>query len=155
MNRIAKVAIAVVIQGALAWALVVFVAGPRMRHEPFAWQKIATEEEVEAEDPRLQELGPLLPIEEVLVNVAGTKGRRFFKTSLSLEVRGKDLEKLAPERMPILRGKVIDVLSRKSMDELTEPSARDSLPLELLKSLNAEVTGGEFSNLFFTEFLVQ
>ena len=47
---------------------------------------------------------PLVPIdlivrgegEEILVNVAETKGRRFFKTALTLEIEGKDLEAEAP-----------------------------------------------------------
>lgn len=151
MNGTVKIAIAVVVQIVLAYVLSVFVAGPVMRGDPLPWQKEPGEEEETAET---HELGPLLPIEEVLVNVAGTKGRRFFKTSLSLEMEG-DLAKTAPDRMPILRGRVIDVLSNKSMDELTAPGARDTLKTELLEQLNAEVSGGTFNNLFFTEFLVQ
>ena len=152
MNGIVKLAILITVQAALAWALSVFVAGPLMRDEPLPWQK-AKDAAEETKD--VTELGPLLPIDEVLVNVAGTKGRRYFKTSMTLEMQGDDIEKTAPERMPILRGRVIDVLSSKSMEELTSPGSRDSLKTELLETLNAEVSGGEFSNLFFTEFLVQ
>jgi flagellar FliL protein len=152
VNGIVKTAIAVVVQIALAWAIVVYVATPMMRGEPLPWQKApAEEEEVAAVD----ELGALLPMEEILVNVAETKGRRFFKTSLTLEIDGKDLEKQAPARMPLLRGRVIDVLSSKTMDELVSPGARDSIRAELLDTLNAEVSGGQFRDLFFTEFLVQ
>lgn len=152
MNRMIKIAVIVVVQAALAFLLAVYVAGPAMRHEPMPWQREPSEEEALAKE---QELGPLLPINEVLVNVAGTRGRRFFKTSLSLEMQGDEITKKAPERMPVLRGRVIDVLSSKSMDQLTSPGSRDSLKSELLETLNAEVSGGEFRNLFFTEFLVQ
>jgi flagellar FliL protein len=154
VNRTVKLAIMIVVQAAVAWAIAVFVAGPMMRDEPFPWQK-AKDPAAEAEKETKGELGPMLPIEEVLVNVAGTKGRRFFKTSLQLEMEGDGIEKTAPERMPVLRGKVIDLLSSKNMDQLTSPGARDSLKTELLDTLNAEVSGGEFRNLFFTEFLVQ
>lgn len=154
MNGIVKLAIMIVVQAVVAWALVVFVAGPVMRDEPLPWQK-DKDPAAEAERETKSDLGPMLPIEEVLVNVAGTKGRRFFKTSLQLEMEGDDIEKTAPARMPILRGRVIDVLSSKSLDELTAPGARDSLKAELLDTLNAEVSGGDFRNLFFTEFLVQ
>ena len=153
MKRIAKIAIALVVQVALAWAIVFFVATPKMRGDPFFWQKPA--EEGEEEKPEKHELGALLPMNEILVNVADTKGRRFFKTSLTLEMDGKDLETEAPIRMPILRGRVIDVLAGKTMEDLVRPGARDSLRTELLESLNAEVTGGQFLDLFFTEFLVQ
>ncbi len=155
MGRIVKIAVAVVLQIGIAYGLVFFIAGPLMRGEPLPWQKepVEGEEEVVAEEER--ELGVLVPIEEILVNVAQTKGRRFFKTSLTLEAEGKGLDTQAAERMPILRGRVIDVLSAKTMDELVQPGARDSLRTELLETLNAEVSGGAFRDLFFTEFLVQ
>ncbi len=152
MNGIVKTAIAIVVQIGLAFGLMMFVVGPMMRGEPLPWQKAPVEGE-EADDNR--SLGILFPMDEILVNVAETKGRRFFKTALTLEIEGKDLEAEAPERLPILRGRIIDVLSSKTMDELVQPGARDSLRIELLETLNAEVSGGEFRDLFFTEFLVQ
>ena len=74
---------------------------------------------------------------------------------MTLEVNGDGLEKQASERLPILRGRVMDLLASKTMDELVNPSARDSLRAEILETLNAEVTGGEFVDIYFTEFLVQ
>jgi flagellar FliL protein len=152
MNGVVKIVIALVIQAVLAWALTMFVVAPAMRGDPLPWQKGEEEAEV-AEGPR--ELGPLLPMEEILVNIADTKGRRYFKTSLTLEMDGKALEKDAPARLPLLRGRVIDLLANKTMEELTQPTARESLRTEILETLNAEVSGGEFRDLFFTEFLVQ
>jgi flagellar FliL protein len=131
----------------------VFIVGPALRGEPLPWQSPAEEQRAESDGPR--ELGPLLPMEEILVNVAETKGRRFFKASLTLEMDGKDLEREAPNRLPLLRGRVIDLLAGKTMEDLTAPAARDSLREEILSTLNAEVSGGEFRDLFFTEFLVQ
>ena len=150
MNTLVKTVFAVVVQGGVAWGLVAFVVGPMMRGEPFAWQPEPSEEAT-----KMDALGPLIPVDEILVNVAGTKGRRFFKTSLTLEVEGKELAKVASDRLPLLRGRVIDLLATKTMEELVEPSARDSLRAEILDALNAEVSGGQFSDLFFTEFLVQ
>jgi len=152
MNGVVKIVIAIIVQAGLAWSLTMFVVGPAMRGEPLPWQRESDETEV-VDGPR--ELGPLLPMEEILVNIADTKGRRYFKTSLTLEMDGKDLEKDAPTRLPLLRGRVIELLAHKTMDELTQPSARESLRIEILETLNAEVAGGEFRDLFFTEFLVQ
>ena len=152
--KIVKTALPIVIQAAAAWAAIVYVVGPMMRGEPMPWEPSA-EEVAAAEELEEKSIGPLIPMESIVVNVAETKGRRFFKTALSLEVDGKDLEKTAPESMPMLRAHVIDVLSAKTLDQLVSPSSRDSLRTEILMTLNAEVTGGEFSDLFFTEFLVQ
>lgn len=151
--KIVKVVVILLVQVAAAWALGLFVAGPLLRGEPLPWQKPVETSEVGQD--QLRELGPLLPLEEILVNVAETKGRRYFKASMTLEMEGKDLAKVAEERMPILRGAVIDLLSTKTLDELVEPAARDSLRGEILRTLNAQVTGGHFRDLYFTEFLVQ
>jgi len=137
-------------QIALAFALVHWVGGPLLRGEPLPWQR----ERVTAAQP-VGELGPLLAIDGILVNVAETQGRRFFRTSLSVEMDGTSVEKEAADRLPVLRGKVIDLLSRKSMEQLVEPTARDTLRLELLETLNAEVSTGGFRDIYFTEFLVQ
>lgn len=150
-KKIILVAVAVAVQGAAAWGVTTFVIGPQMRGEPLPWQKA----EAEGEDGTKHELGPLLAMDEILVNVAGSKGRRFCRTSLTLEMDGKELAEKAEEWMPVFRGRVIDLLSTKDMDQLTAPGARDSLKTEILRTLNADVSGGEFRDLFFTEFLVQ
>lgn len=151
-KKMITIAIAVVLQAGAAWALTTFVIGPYLRGEGFPWQSRPGEEEELAGE---RELGPLLSIQEVLVNVAGTKGRRFCRTSLTLEMEGDDLAAKAEEWMPVYRGRVIDLLSEKDMDQLTAPGARDSLKAEILRTLNAEAHGGQFRDVFFTEFLVQ
>lgn len=156
--RIVKIGLLIVGQGGLAWAVVAFVVTPWMRGEPLPWQdpeQESTVTQTAVVDPATRELGPMLPLEGILVNVAETKGRRFFKTSLALEIDGKELEKVAAERVPVLRGAVIDLLSKKTLSELVQPTARDTLRAEILETLNANVSGGQFRDLYFTEFLVQ
>jgi flagellar FliL protein len=156
--RFVKLGLLFAAQAAAAWGIVVFVITPALRGEPLPWQKPAVEEEeaaVAEGDGTSRELGPLLQLDGILVNVAETKGRRYFKTSMTLEMEGKELGKTAEERMPILRGAVIDLLSKKTLEQLVEPTARDSLRTEILGTLNAQVSGGQFRDLFFTEFLVQ
>jgi flagellar FliL protein len=149
---VVKTAVILAVQAGLAWAIVAFVIAPAMRGEGLPWRKKVAEVE-QSEDVR--DLGPLLPMDEVLVNVARTEGRRFLKASMTLEIEGKELEKTAPQRMPVLRGRVIDLLSSKGMEELVQPTARDTLRQEILDTLNQEVRGGTFRDLYFTEFLVQ
>ena len=125
---------------------------PLIRGEPLPWQKESTGEEETAE---MRELGPLVPMENVLVNVADSKGRRFCKTSLTLEVIDDGQIAEAQARMPVLRGTVIDILASKNLDELVAANARDSLRTEILDALNRQVSGNGFQDLFFTEYLIQ
>ena len=151
---------AVVLQAGIAWGVVSFVVTPKMRGEPLPWQKPAEEatEEHAKDASGARELGSLLPIDEVVVNVAGTKGRRFCRASITLEMDGHAEGGHGSGDtpwMPVYRGKVLDLLSTKDMEQLTAPTARESLRVEILNSLNAEATGVKFRDLFFTEFLVQ
>lgn len=152
---------AVVVQAGIAWAVVSFVVAPKMRGEPFPWQK-STDASAEEHAGDERELGALLPIEEVVVNVAGTKGRRFCRASITLEMEGPAEGggghgggAAETHWMPVYRGKILELLSTKDMDQLTAPAARDTLKLEILDALNAEATGVKFRDMFFTEFLVQ
>jgi flagellar FliL protein len=132
------------VQIALALAFVHWVGRPWLAGDP-PWRRAAAPPEV----------GPLVPMDEILVNVAETGGRRFFRASLALEMQDGTSELRAIERMPVLRGRVNDLFSRKKLPELVEPSARDALRLELLETLNAEVGTGACRDVYFTEFLVQ
>lgn len=169
------------IQGVVAFALAVFLIGPALRGEPMPWAKesaAAEPSEDDAEDSGEHadakdsdahgtkdgkkskkkdehSLGALLPIESVIVNVAETQGRRFLKASLTLEVEGEAAAEAATTRLPILRGAVIDVLASKNLDQLVAPDARSLIRGEILETLNEKSENVEFSNLFFTEFIVQ
>lgn len=146
MRSFAKLGLVVGLEIAVAIALVHWVGRPWLAGEPLPWER-----RTESGPP---EIGPLVPMDEILVNVADTGGRRFFRTALALEMSDPSAEHRAVERMPVLRGRVIETLSRKCMEDLVRPSARDSLRAELLRTLNAEVGAGELRDVHFTEFLV-
>lgn len=175
-------------QGAVAFALAIFLIGPALRGEPMPWQKKAdTSEEsdgggsddADSDEEETakgsdhgekgskkekgkkksghgeEEIGGLLPIESVIVNVAETQGRRFLKASLTLEVDGAEGIESATARLPILRGAVIEVLASKNLEELVSPDARSQIRSEILETLNSKNEDGGFKDLFFTEFIVQ
>jgi flagellar FliL protein len=158
-------------QGAAAFVLAVYLIGPAMRGEALPWQgnenagEEVEEDEAasaagEVEEPRHskrkkhREQGALLPIESVIVNVAETQGRRFLKTSLTLELEAGHPSDVQA-RIPVLRGAVIDVLAAKNLDELVATDARSALRAEILESLNSKDEDMKFKDVFFTEFIVQ
>ena len=169
------------LQGLVAFGLAVYLIGPAIRGEPLPWQKGsgahaaddteahaggAGDEEAgghgakpskkdHAKKKETHGLGALVPIESVIVNVAETQGRRFLKASLTLEVEGESAMEEATSRLPVLRGAVIDVLASKNLDQLVAPDARTQIRGEILETLNHSTAGTEFTDLFFTEFIVQ
>tara|TARA_R110002072_G_scaffold28783_4_gene92078 strand:+ start:268 stop:756 length:489 start_codon:yes stop_codon:yes gene_type:complete len=110
---------------------------------------------VGAPDPVVAELGNLI------VNLAGSRGQRYLKVTVAVELRGDD-PKDGAERLkaqePSVRDALIQRLSTKTLELLEAKGAKDDLRLELLDVLNGGVLRGTESRaerVFFTEFLIQ
>src|SRR5688572_31040679 len=166
MRKVGKYVVLWSVQGAAAFVLAMYLITPAIRGEPFFWeQRVAAETtenedqdgEEEAPDPshfkrqkkKSRDLGALLPIESVIVNVADTQGRRFLKASLTLEMETGEVADVQA-RLPVLRGAVIDVLASRNLDDLVAPDARTVIREEILESLNSKDDDLKFKDLFFT-----
>jgi flagellar basal body-associated protein FliL len=93
-------------------------------------------------------------IEEVTVNIADTRGNRFVRAGAYFDADPAVLEELEANR-----ARMIDtfeqVLSTKTLEELTSPDIRGSLRTELLGIINPTLKEGRVDNIYFTDLLVQ
>jgi flagellar FliL protein len=93
-------------------------------------------------------------IEEVTVNIADTRGNRFVRAGASFEADPAVLEELEANR-----SRMIDtfeqVLSTKTLEDLTSPDIRGNLRSELLGIINPTLKEGRVDNIYFTDLLVQ
>ncbi|HEX4140527.1 MAG TPA: flagellar basal body-associated FliL family protein [Candidatus Methylacidiphilales bacterium] len=93
-------------------------------------------------------------IEEVTVNIADTRGNRFVRAGAYFDADPAVLEELEANR-----ARMIDtfeqVLSTKTLEELTSPDVRGSLRTELLGIINPTLKEGRVDNIYFTDLLVQ
>jgi flagellar basal body-associated protein FliL len=106
------------------------------------------------EDPAAKPPEHVVKVGTIVVNVAGTDGRRYLRTTVELGAKAKDAKHLEELRAPLLDA-AIGVLGGKPLAELLDPEERDGLREELLERLN-QVTGGHgISHVFLTEFVVQ
>ena len=130
----------------------------------------AQEKEKAAEEQRT-EMGMTLekPI-DVTVNIAGTNGERFLKSSVQLEWSASDkmlLEELNI-RLPKIKNIIIDILSSKPLAELMTVEGKKAIRDAIVSDINATLpeeaidkAGGEPKPLgkvqraFFVEFVVQ
>jgi flagellar FliL protein len=93
-------------------------------------------------------------IENLVVNPAGTEGRRFLLVSMALEPADGDvgrLETLEPE----LRAVVIPILAARSVEELLDLSRREELTTEVSEALDEVVGGDGLRRVLFPQFVVQ
>jgi flagellar basal body-associated protein FliL len=93
-------------------------------------------------------------IEEVTVNIADTRGNRFVRAGVYFEAAPPVLEELEANRARMV-DTLGQVLSTKTLDDLTSPSIRGNLRTELLGIINPTLKEGRVDNIYFTDLLVQ
>ena len=93
-------------------------------------------------------------IEELIVNIADTRGNRFVRAGVYFEAEPPVLEELEANRARMI-DTVGQVLSTKTLDDLTSPTIRGTLRTELLGIINPTLKTGRVDNIYFTDLLVQ
>jgi flagellar FliL protein len=93
-------------------------------------------------------------IEEITVNIADTKGNRFVRAGVYFDADPTVLEELEANRARMI-DTVGQVLSTKTLDDLTSPNIRGNLRQELLGIINPTLKSGHVDNVYFTDLLVQ
>jgi len=93
-------------------------------------------------------------IEELTVNIADTRGNRFVRAGVYFEAAPPVLEELEANRARMV-DTLGQVLSSKTLDDLTSPSIRGNLRQELLGIINPTLKEGRVDNIYFTDLLVQ
>jgi flagellar basal body-associated protein FliL len=104
---------------------------------------------------------PSLPGEQFLVdqmtiNPAETRGKRFLRLGVALETDGgpEVLEELETRKAQV-RDLLIREFSARSLDELTDPTVREELRVACIDQINGFLVGGEVANLYFTDYVLQ
>lgn len=93
-------------------------------------------------------------IEEVTVNIADTRGNRFVRAGVYFEAAPPVLEELEANRARMV-DTLGQILSTKTLDDLTSPNIRGNLREELLGVINPTLKQGRIDNIYFTDLLVQ
>src|SRR5271156_3997817 len=91
-------------------------------------------------------------IEEVTVNIADTRGNRFVRAGVYFDAEPAVLEELEANRARMV-DTLEQVLSTKTLDDLTSPSIRGNLREELLGIINPTLKEGRIDNIYFTDLL--
>ena len=142
--------LAVVAVGAIF--LVTDVIAPRLRSMGDPEAVTAAEEKPQAQP---EEPGEIVKIEDLIVNPAGTGGRRFLKVAAAIEVHDPKTAREAELRSAQLRDLLLRDLAARTLDELTDPVAKEEMRVTIIDELNEILGQGKVTNLYFTEYVVQ
>jgi flagellar basal body-associated protein FliL len=100
-------------------------------------------------------VGPVLEIENIIVNPAGCQGGRFLMASLAIEVPDeKSCEALRVSEVR-LRDEVISILASRTLEMLTRPDARDSIKEEVGRLASKMAGKPQWIRVYLPQFVLQ
>ena len=94
-------------------------------------------------------------LEPFVVNIKDGKRDRYLKLKPDLELTTKAAAEQLTQRLPMVKDVVITLLSSKTFDELRTIEGKDLLREEMMTRLNAQLSGGKVSAIYFTDFIIQ
>ncbi len=104
---------------------------------------------------KLSEIGILYPLDTFTVNLKSDSGRRYLKATMSLELSGDELSLELDAKAPVLRDRIIRILSSKTLEEISSKKGKQKVSDQIIDTLNAIISDGHVQGIYFTEFVIQ
>jgi len=104
---------------------------------------------------QLNEIGVLYPLDTFTVNLKSDSGRRYLKVTMSLELEGEELSLELDSKSPVLRDRIIRILTSKSLEEISSKKGKSKIETQIMDTLNAMIRDGQIKGIYFTEFVIQ
>ncbi|MDF1883993.1 flagellar basal body-associated protein FliL [Sulfurimonas sp. SAG-AH-194-C21] len=132
-------------------------ANNRQTQERSAPQKKASRgPSTQFDDSRqLNEIGILYPLDTFTVNLKSDAGRRYLKVTMSLELEGEELSLELDAKSPVLRDRIIRILTSKTLEEISSKKGKQKVSQQIMDTLNAMIADGDIRGIYFTEFVIQ
>lgn len=107
--------------------------------------------------PKPVEHGPVMPLDEFLVNLADPGGDHFLKVTVNLglsKAKGKTPDTLK-DQIPMIRDAVLVSLSNQTRADVSSESGRDKLKADIKKKVNAALGEDDVQDVYFSNFVTQ
>jgi len=99
-----------------------------------------------------EKVGPILETEEFTVNVSNTTNR-YIKAKFALEVSDKKVLEELEEKKPLLKDRIIMVLSSQSLQELSTVEGKEACKKAIMNTVNEFLEKGEVTKVYFTNII--
>lgn len=157
--------LAIVLAPAATWAVGQFVLIPQLAKKiaaaPAATEEVAVESGGHGEakggkeGKEGKEGGPSYEFQNVVVNLAGTMGTRYLKTSFLVTGADASIKGIFEANKPRLTDVTLNVLSSLSLADLEEPGAKNVLREKLVAAYNQALGKKVAEQVYFSDFVVQ
>jgi flagellar protein FliL len=94
-------------------------------------------------------------LDNLVLNPAGSGGTRFLMVTATFELKDSGTEQLMKDREAEVRDHILELLGKKSVDELTDPNLRDAIKKQVLDAVMPMFPKGAVLKVFFPQFVVQ
>jgi len=146
-----------------AYFLVVKGIAPRMaearviqaRAEMMKIEEPPEVKEVATEKGQLPAVGIITPIEDIVVNPSGTSGTRYLCTTVALESIAPEVATEIREREPQVRDLLIEILGKRTVEDLSSLQKRETLRDEIEEAINGLLASGDVVGVYFSNFVLQ
>jgi len=129
---------------------------PQAKEKSASKSKSRSSSSSDFEDSRqLSEIGILYPLDTFTVNLKSDAGRRYLKVTMSLELEGEELSLELDAKTPVLRDRVIRILTSKTLEEISSKKGKQKVSNQVMDTLNSMISDGEIRGIYFTEFVIQ
>jgi len=103
----------------------------------------------------LAEIGPMVNIEEFIVNIISGDTAHYVKASLTIELSSEEGKGEAEKRMPQMRDAILLLIGNKTFEELQDLQGKKQLKAEITSKINSFLKAGKVKAVYFTNFVVQ
>ncbi len=100
-------------------------------------------------------IGPMVDVNEFIINIVSTEDNHFVKASMTFEVSSEATAEEMNKRMPQMRDSIILLISNKDFRELQDIQGKRQLKAELTSRINSILRSGKVTSVYFTDFVVQ
>lgn len=94
-------------------------------------------------------------LDPFIVNLSDEEGGRYAKVEITLAFSDKKVEKELEEKLPMVRDSIITIISMKRYNDLISPAGKEALKREIMAKLNALLTSGQVTEIYYTDFVLQ
>lgn len=161
--------VAVLLAPAATWATVEFVVVPRLQKKlaaaPAASAEASGESAIAAapaahgktakSGKEGKESAPNYEFQNVVVNLAGTMGTRYLKTSFLVAGADANIRAVFEGAKPKLTDVTLNVLSSLTLADLEEPGAKNVIREKLVAAYNQALGRKVADQVYFSDFVIQ
>ena len=127
------------------------------------FQEKPVEEEVPAEGEGADKekakeeanLGVMFPLDPLIVNLAGSQGKRFLKVTVSFELSTPEVHAELKENIQKVTDSILVLLSSKTFEDVYSVQGKFKLKDEVTTRVNRFLVVGHVKEAYFTEFIIQ